>query len=328
MRAVVLTGRLKPSLHNESSRKWKHDFRSEHPRRRTRRSGSTTAHVAAGFALRRIVQQLPPAWASRNPAAAAAASASPRAKAITASRPRSTGGEQANSTGEPVAIQAASAPRTSRTLPARTSRQTAASSRTVTAAASTTGKRWKKKFRDRQRSGGSFENNGGSQNAGGSQNGHSSSNGGSNGGGFRSADTHQFGNNAGASSKRKGSFSSGGGSKQQRGPRSFVGPMDHSYRVVNGNFADAPPFDHREPRERQLPGPQPQPAPELPVRLAADRLLAGPRRSDRGRRSHEDRLLHRGPVFPREDLRDRPQARRQGRLHEERERSDRDPHIF
>ena len=25
------------------------------------------------------------------------------------------------------------------------------------------------------------------------------------------------------------------------GPRSFVGPMDHSYREVNGNFADGPP---------------------------------------------------------------------------------------
>jgi hypothetical protein len=28
--------------------------------------------------------------------------------------------------------------------------------------------------------------------------------------------------------------------QQQRGPRSFVGPMDHSYREVNGNFADTP----------------------------------------------------------------------------------------
>ena len=61
------------------------------------------------------------------------------------------------------------------------------------------------------------------------------------GGGPRSGDTHQFGNNAGASSKRKGPY----GGKQQRsgggGGRSFVGPMDHSYRVVNGNFADTPP---------------------------------------------------------------------------------------
>ncbi len=28
--------------------------------------------------------------------------------------------------------------------------------------------------------------------------------------------------------------------QQSRGPRSFVGPMDHSYREVNGNYADGP----------------------------------------------------------------------------------------
>ncbi len=120
------------------------------------------------------------------------------------------------------------------------------------AGAASTGKRWKKKFRDRQRTGG-FENNGGggfSQSApsssGFSQN--AGSNGGSqpsSGGGFRSSETHQFGNNAGGGYKRKGSGggSNGGGGKQQRdrGPRSFVGPMDHSYRAVNGNFAEAPP---------------------------------------------------------------------------------------
>jgi hypothetical protein len=76
-------------------------------------------------------------------------------------------------------------------------------------------KRWKKKFRDRDRQRPS-------QNAG---NGADFN---SNGGAYR--DTHQPGNNF----KRKGG-------KQQRGPRSFVGPMDHSYREVNGNFADAPP---------------------------------------------------------------------------------------
>jgi hypothetical protein len=31
------------------------------------------------------------------------------------------------------------------------------------------------------------------------------------------------------------------GGRQQRGPREFVGPMDHSYRVANGNVADGPP---------------------------------------------------------------------------------------
>src|SRR6202035_4995781 len=55
------------------------------------------------------------------------------------------------------------------------------------------------------------------------------------GGGYRDRDTHQPGNNSG------GFKGGGGGGKQQRGPRSFVGPMDHSYRVANGNFADAPP---------------------------------------------------------------------------------------
>lgn len=79
------------------------------------------------------------------------------------------------------------------------------------------GKRWKKKFRDRQRG-----DNPGNQ-AGGF--------GGASG--YRDKDTHQPGNNALGGGKRKG--------KQQRGPRSFVGPMDHSYRAVNGNYADAPP---------------------------------------------------------------------------------------
>ena len=38
--------------------------------------------------------------------------------------------------------------------------------------------------------------------------------------------------NGGSQGKRKG---------KQRGPREFVGPMDHSYRAVNGNIADGPP---------------------------------------------------------------------------------------
>jgi hypothetical protein len=89
-------------------------------------------------------------------------------------------------------------------------------------------KRWKKKFRDRDRQR-SPENPGNIASA--------SSNGGfsSNGGGFRDSNSHQPGNGGGF--KRKG----GGGGKQQRGPRSFVGPMDHSYRAVNGNFAETPP---------------------------------------------------------------------------------------
>ena len=89
------------------------------------------------------------------------------------------------------------------------------------------GKRWKKKFRDRDRQ--RAPENPGNIAASGS-NGYSN-----NGGGYRDRDTHQPGNSVGGF-KRKG-----GGGKQQRGPRSFVGPMDHSYRAVNGNFADTPP---------------------------------------------------------------------------------------
>ncbi len=102
--------------------------------------------------------------------------------------------------------------------------------------ASSTGKRWKKKFRDRDRQrtpenpGNIAASAGGQNNGGGFQNNASSN-------GFRDSNSHQPGNNG---FKRKGS-SNGGGGKQQRGPRSFVGPMDHSYRVVNGNFADTPP---------------------------------------------------------------------------------------
>lgn len=84
-----------------------------------------------------------------------------------------------------------------------------------------TGKRWKKKFRDRDRQ--RAQENPGNV---------ASSN---NGGGFRDGNTHQPGNTA---FKRKGGRQQ---QQQQRGPRGFVGPMDHSYRAVNGNFADAPP---------------------------------------------------------------------------------------
>jgi len=87
-------------------------------------------------------------------------------------------------------------------------------------------KRWKKKFRDRDRQR-TPENPGNQVNAAGAT-----------GGGFRGPDTHQPGNGGGGF-KRKGGF---GGGKQQRGAaRGFVGPMDHSYRAVNGNVFDASP---------------------------------------------------------------------------------------
>ena len=161
---------------------------------------------------------------------------------------------------------------------------------------SSTGKRWKKKFRDRDRQR-SPENPG---NVAGSSN---------NGGGFRDGNTHQPGNNA---FKRKG----GRQQQQQRGPRSFVGPMDHSYRAVNGNFADTPPstiethgnFQGRARRRARL-----------SERFAADRLLAGPRHSHSGRCADQDLLLHRRSLLHREDSGDRAQAGSEGRLRQERQ---------
>lgn len=94
-------------------------------------------------------------------------------------------------------------------------------------------KRWKKKFRDRDRDRPRHADGGGStQNSGFS----------APPAGPRDTNTHQFGNRS-DSFKRKGGGSNGGGGKQgrDRGPRSFVGPMDHSYRAVNGNFAETPP---------------------------------------------------------------------------------------
>jgi hypothetical protein len=62
-------------------------------------------------------------------------------------------------------------------------------------------------------------------------------------GGFGSeAFIDNIGNGGGM--RRKGKFGRNGGGG---GPRSFVGPMDHSYRMVNGNIADGPPstMDYR-----------------------------------------------------------------------------------
>ena len=92
-------------------------------------------------------------------------------------------------------------------------------------------KRWKKKFRDRDRDRPRHAEGGASQqNAGFS----------APASGPRDTNTHQFGNRS-DSFKRKGGGSGGGKQGRDRGPRSFVGPMDHSYRAVNGNFAETPP---------------------------------------------------------------------------------------
>ena len=93
------------------------------------------------------------------------------------------------------------------------------------------GKRWKKKFRDRDRQ--RPAENPGNVAAGAGSSAH-------NGGGYRDRDSHQPGNSSNGFKRKGGSGGSGGG-RQQRGPRSFVGPMDHSYRAVNGNFAETSP---------------------------------------------------------------------------------------
>jgi hypothetical protein len=97
------------------------------------------------------------------------------------------------------------------------------------------GKRWKKKFRDRdRRSGGG----GRSENPGNDFRADSGSNGGSNGGSFsngyrQNGVPDNFGNLAGGF-KRK---NKGGGGGKERG---FVGPMDHSYRGLDGETGGPP----------------------------------------------------------------------------------------
>ncbi len=108
-------------------------------------------------------------------------------------------------------------------------------------------KRWKKKFRDRERGPGTSQA-GSAQPSSGFQQPQASAQGGfqnsgyqgGGGGGFRGPDTHQPGNGGGF--KRKGGFGAGGGGggkQQSRGRTGFVGPMDHSYRPVNGNVFDS-----------------------------------------------------------------------------------------
>jgi hypothetical protein len=55
-----------------------------------------------------------------------------------------------------------------------------------------------------------------------------------------SAPAVQPGNNAGYSPGNGQGNGQGKRKGKQRGPREFVGPMDHSYRAVNGNISDGP----------------------------------------------------------------------------------------
>jgi hypothetical protein len=130
------------------------------------------------------------------------------------------------------------------------------------------GKRWKKKFRDRERR--TRQDNPGnefrSDNGGGNGGGYSNGNGGYGGGnGHRQGLPDNFGNLVGGF-KRKNK----GGHQKERG---FVGPMDHSYRAGDSNYADAPPstiqlHGHRRHRHQgdnqplDFSGPRPVPIPE------------------------------------------------------------------
>jgi hypothetical protein len=131
-------------------------------------------------------------------------------------------------TGQPVASIQASAPQPQSFQP-----QGSQVSNGQQQNSGASGKRWKKKFRDRDRPQRPSDNVG---NIASSSSGGGFSN---NGGGYRDRDSHQPGNNNNGFKRKSGG--GGGGGKQQRGPRSFVGPMDHSYRAVNGNFSDTPP---------------------------------------------------------------------------------------
>ena len=99
------------------------------------------------------------------------------------------------------------------------------------------GKRWKKKFRDRERrTGGGVGRN---ENPGNDFRTDINASAPSGGGGFSNGHrADNFGNGGGGGFKRKNK-GGGGGGQGQRKDRGFVGPMDHSYREVNGNAHDA-----------------------------------------------------------------------------------------
>lgn len=126
------------------------------------------------------------------------------------------------------------------------------------------GKRWKKKFRDRERR--TRNDNPGNDFRSDNSAGYSNGNGGYGGGnGYRQNLPDNFGNLVGGF-KRKNK----GGQSRDRG---FVGPMDHSYRAGDANYADAPPstiqlHGHRRHRHQgdnqplDFSGPRPVPIPE------------------------------------------------------------------
>ncbi len=121
------------------------------------------------------------------------------------------------------------------------------------------GKRWKKKFRDRERRPGGGSGGGRNENPGNDFRGDIQASGSNNGGGYR---PDNFGNQNGFKRKNKG-----GGQQRDRG---FVGPMDHSYRATDVADAGASTISvgrrsgHRhqgdsQPIDRSMPRPVPIP---------------------------------------------------------------------
>ncbi len=129
------------------------------------------------------------------------------------------------------------------------------------------GKRWKKKFRDRERRvrsdnpGNDFRTDSASSYGSGGGGGYGGGN------GHRQGLPDNFGNLVGGF-KRKNK----GGQQRDRG--GFVGPMDHSYRAGDANYADAPPSTiqvhghrrhrghHGDSQPLDFSGPRPVPIPE------------------------------------------------------------------
>ena len=100
---------------------------------------------------------------------------------------------------------------------------------------------------------------------------------------------------------------------KQKGPRMFVGPMDHSYRIVNGNVADGPPSTIPTSSNGHHGGYYP------------DVNMGAPSVSRCARCAHAHLLLHRGPVLPGQDPGDGAQARHKSGICEGREGNDRAP---
>jgi hypothetical protein len=120
------------------------------------------------------------------------------------------GGETLSASGETAPAPVSAAPSNGGQSNGQQPRQFQNSGQSTNGQGNGQGKRWKKKFRRAGEGSGSGENRPPRPEPGNSL----------------------YGNSQGGRRNRP---------KQQRGPRTFVGPMDHSYRESNGNYSDSPP---------------------------------------------------------------------------------------